>query len=48
MAFKLANLKRDYNILTKAKEDAREYIQTKQYEKNPYFEKIIKKIDFTN
>ncbi len=48
MTFKLANIKRDYNILIKAKEDAREYIQTKEYEKNQYFEKIIKKIDFTN
>lgn len=48
MTFKLANLKRDYNILLKAKEDSIAFIKSKEYKKFPHFVKIIEKIDFTN
>lgn len=48
MTFKLANLKRDYEILLKAKEDAISFIQSNEYQKNPHFVKITQKIDFTN
>lgn len=48
MTFKIANLKRDYNILLKAKKDAQEFLETKNYEKDFKYQKIIKEIDFTN
>lgn len=48
MTFKIANLKRDYEILLKAKEDVTEFIQTKEYKKFTHYQKIIEKIDFTN
>ena len=48
MTFKMANLKRDYNILLKAKKDAQEFLETKNYEKDFKYQKIIKEIDFTN
>ena len=48
MTFKMANLKRDYNILLKAKEDSIDFIRSKEYKKFPHFVKIIEKIDFTN
>jgi len=48
MTFKLANLKRDYNILLKAKEDAKEFISSGDFKNFEYYQKIIEKIDFTN
>ena len=48
MTFKIANLKRDYNILLAAKKDAQEFLETKNYEKDFKYQKIIKEIDFTN
>ena len=48
MTFKIANLKRDYNVLLAAKKDAQEFLETKNYEKDYKYQKIIKEIDFTN
>lgn len=48
MTFKIANLKRDYNILLVAKKDAQEFLKAKNYEKDFKYQKIIKEIDFTN
>ena len=48
MTFKIANLKRDYNVLLAAKKDAQEFLETKNYEKDFKYQKIIKEIDFTN
>jgi len=46
VSFKIADLKRDYNILLAAKEDAEEFIKTKQYELNSYYKKIVREIEF--
>ena len=48
MTFKIAKLKRDYNVLLAAKKDAQEFLETKNYEKDYKYQKIIKEIDFTN
>jgi len=48
MTFKIANLKRDYEILLNVKEDVMEFIKQKEYIKFTYYQKIIEKIDFTN
>ena len=48
MTFKIANLKRDYNVLLAAKKDVQEFLETKNYEKDFKYQKIIKEIDFTN
>ena len=48
MTFKIANLKRDYNVLLAAKKDAQEFLETKNHEKDFKYQKIIKEIDFTN
>lgn len=48
MTFKIANLKRDYEILLNVKEDVTEFIKQKEYIKFTYYQKIIEKIDFTN
>ncbi len=48
MTFKIANLKRDYEILLNVKEDITEFIKQKEYIKFTYYQKIIEKIDFTN
>ncbi len=48
MTFKIANLKRDYNILIHAKEDVIEFIKSKKYLKEEKYQKIVDKLDFTN
>ena len=48
MAFKIANLKRDYHILLVAKKEAEYFIQNKLYNQRQHYEEIIHKIDFTN
>lgn len=48
MAFKIANLKRDYHILLVAKKEAKYFLQNKLYTQRQHYEKIIHKIDFTN
>ena len=48
MTFKIANLKRDYKILLKAKEDANEFIKEKEYLNNKKYQEIVDKLDFTN
>ena len=48
MTFKIANLKRDYKILLKAKEDAKEFIKEKEYLNNKKYQEIVDKLDFTN
>jgi len=48
MTFQLANLKRDYPILLKARSDVLDFIASKDYRKFTYYKKIIEKIDFTN
>ena len=48
MTFKIANLKRDYSILLKAKEDVLEFLQSDKYKSSLSFLEIISKIDFTN
>ena len=48
MTFKIANLKRDYSILLKAKEDVLEFLQSEKYKSSLSFLEIISKIDFTN
>ena len=48
MAFKIANLKRDYHILLVAKKEAEYFIQNKLYTQRQHYEEIIHKIDFTN
>lgn len=48
MAFKIANLKRDYHILLVAKKEAEYFLQNKLYTQRQHYEKIIHKIDFTN
>ena len=46
MSFKIANLKRDFNILTQANIDAKEFLDNKSYQDNDYYKNIIKEIDF--
>lgn len=48
MAFKMADLKRDYKILLQAKKDATEFLEKKEYLNNPYYLDLTHKIDFTN
>ena len=48
MTFKIANLKRDYNILMKAKEDVITYIKSEEYKNNKKYQEIVDKLDFTN
>ncbi len=48
MAFKIANLKKDYHILLVAKKEAEYFIQNKLYNQRQHYEEIIHKIDFTN
>ena len=48
MAFKIADLKRDYHILLVAKKEAEYFLQNKLYTQRQHYEKIIHKIDFTN
>ena len=46
MSFKIANLKRDFNILTQANIDAKEFLDNKSYQDYDYYNNIIKEIDF--
>ena len=46
MAFKIGNIKRDYKILMKAKEDSYNYLQN--FDNNKYFTKIMKNLDINN
>ena len=48
MTFKIANIKRDFKILTQAKKDSLEYLQEilKKNTANSYYSDIIRKIDF--
>jgi len=46
MSFKIANLKRDFNILTQANIDAKEFLDNKSYQDYDYYKNIIKEIDF--
>ena len=46
MCFKIADLKRDFKILSQANIDANEYINNKLYEKNILYTEIIKQINF--
>ncbi len=48
MNFKIANIKRDYNILLVAKKEAQDFVLNKLYIGRQHYEKIIQKIDFTN
>ena len=48
MTFKIANLKRDYNILLKAREDVKEFIKEKEYLEDKKYQEIVDKLDFTN
>ena len=48
MSFSLADIRRDYDILMVAKEDATEYVAKKLYSNSQHFKEIIEKIDFTN
>lgn len=46
MSFKIANLKRDFNILSQANIDAKEFLDNKSYLNYENYTKIIKEIDF--
>ena len=48
MTFKIANLKRDYPILMKVKEDVINYIKKEDYKKEKKYQEIVDKLDFTN
>ena len=48
MTFKIANLKRDYSILIKAKEDVLNYIKSEKYKNDKKYQEIVDKLDFTN
>ena len=48
MTFKIANLKRDYNILIHAKEDVINYIQSEDYRSEKKYQEIVDKMNFTN
>ena len=46
MSFKIADLKRDFNILSQANIDAKEFLDNKLYLDYEYYTNIIKEIDF--
>lgn len=48
MTFKIANLKRDYPILMRVKEDVINYIKKEDYKKEKKYQEIVDKLDFTN
>ena len=48
MTFKIANLKRDYNILIHAKKDVINYIQSEDYRSEKKYQEIVDKMNFTN
>jgi ATP-dependent DNA helicase RecG len=48
MAFKIADIKRDYKILLQAKEDVIKFINDKEYQNNILYKRIVNNIDFLN
>ena len=44
MSFSLADIRRDYDILMVAKDDAEEYVVKKMYSGSQHFKEIIEKI----
>lgn len=46
MEFKIADMKRDFNVLQQANIDAKEFINNLEYEKYPYYQEIINLLDF--
>ncbi len=48
MTFKIANLKRDYDILLQVKDDAKKFVLEHEYLKYEKYKEIVNKIDFTN
>jgi len=48
MNFKLANLKRDYKILSKAKEDVEEYIKNHNYKNDILYKEVLEKANFVD
>ena len=48
MAFKIANLKDDYQILLQAQKDSLEYLESELYKNNTYYKELIDGISFIN
>lgn len=48
MSFKLANLKNDYNILLFANEDAKKFIDSKEYLNNEYYKDLAQNLNITD
>lgn len=48
MSFKLANLKNDYNILLFANEDAKKFIDSKEYLNNKYYKDLAQNLNITD
>lgn len=48
MSFKLANLKNDYNILLFANEDAKKFIESKEYLNNEYYKDLAQNLNITD
>ena len=48
MLFKLANLKNDYNILLFANEDAKKFIDSKEYLNNEYYKDLAQNLNITD
>lgn len=48
MSFKLANLKNDYNILLFANEDAKKFIDSKEYLNNEYYKDLTQNLNITD
>ena len=48
MSFKLANLKNDYNILLFANEDAKKFIDSKEYLNNEYYKDLALNLNITD
>lgn len=48
MSFKLANLKNDYNILLFANEDAKKFIDSKEYLNNEYYKALAQNLNITD
>lgn len=48
MSFKLANLKNDYNILLFANEDAKKFIDSKEYLNNEYYKNLAQNLNITD
>ena len=48
MSFKLANLKNDYNILLFANEDAKKFIDSKDYLNNEYYKDLAQNLNITD